>query len=155
MAQWPAAPLPIAPRHILVIDDEPRITESFVLLLGRNHHVQTASSGREALELCRREEFDIIFCDLRMPEMSGDEIYRSLHELNAAQAQRIVFMTGSLVGESELEGLVAGNVAILRKPFSVKDLNALLEERFGLAASPAGTHTVRSNARSAATVPQR
>jgi PAS domain S-box-containing protein len=119
-----------AARNILVIDDEARITESFALLLGEKHCVRTAATGREALELCAEREFDVIFCDLRMPEMGGDQIYRALLERSPAQARRIVFMTGSLVGVSELEAFVEGEVAVLRKPFSAKDLNAALAACF-------------------------
>jgi PAS domain S-box-containing protein len=133
--ETPAAALPptaskLVGRHILVIDDEPRIIESFVLLLGEKHHVQTTSNGRDALELCRRQEFDIIFCDLRMPEMGGTEVYRTLHAKDAAQAERIVFMTGSLAGAPDLQTFVHGDVTVLRKPFSAKDLAALLATRF-------------------------
>ena len=128
-------------RHILVIDDEARITESFALLLGDRHHVRTAASGREGLELCQEQEFDVIFCDLRMPEMGGDQVYRALLERNAAQATRIVFMTGSLVGAPELQALVEGEVAILRKPFSARDVNATLESCLHQATDAADVQT--------------
>jgi len=116
-------------REILVVDDEPRIAESFMLLLGGQHHVRTVSTGRAALELCATEKFDVIFCDLRMPEMGGYEVYQSLRAADCeAQAKRIVFMTGSLTTTRDLQASVHEDVAILRKPFSTKELNAVLED---------------------------
>ena len=129
-AREPIASKASTAQHILIIDDEPRITESCVLLLGEYHHVKTASSGRDALELCQREELDVIFCDLRMPEMDGNEIYRTIEARNPAQARRIVFMTGSLMSAPELHACDHGDVTLLRKPFAARDVNAVLEACF-------------------------
>ena len=125
------APAKIARSRILVIDDEPRIVEAFVLLLGKGHDIQTTSSGRAALELCQRQEFDLIFCDMRMPTMTGDEIYRLLQEQNPNQSRNMVFMTGSLMSERDLRALTSSEVGVLRKPFSAAELYAVLCDRLG------------------------
>src|SRR5438874_8753476 len=62
-------------KHILVVDDDPGIVESLKdLLEAEGYHVETASNGREALDMLRaRQRPNLILLDLTMPEMDGFE----------------------------------------------------------------------------------
>ncbi len=65
--------------HIPVIDDELDLQQIMAETLRLDgHDVQTASNGREGLALIGRHPFDLIFCDLRMPEMDGGSLYAEI-----------------------------------------------------------------------------
>lgn len=66
---------------ILVVDDEPKVAESYSLRLGmRYDDVHTATGGKEALAFLEVSDVDVIFLDRRMPDMPGDEVARVIHE---------------------------------------------------------------------------
>ena len=67
------------PKKILVIDDESSIRKSFVLALEDVCEVETAESGEEGVKKAR-QKFDIIFCDLKMPGLSGVETVRLIRK---------------------------------------------------------------------------
>src|SRR5262249_46312247 len=90
-----AAPTAAARRaRVLVIADEPLIAQ--VIQRGlTNPHVVVASHGRDALARIEAgETFDVVLCDLMMPELSGMDIHEYLSREHPALARRMVFMTG-------------------------------------------------------------
>src|SRR5499427_9978171 len=80
--------------RILVVDDEPIVGAAIRRTLGREHDVTVASSGREALELISKAEFDLILSDVLMPEISGIDLYELLKQSNPSTSDRMVFITG-------------------------------------------------------------
>jgi CheY-like chemotaxis protein len=81
--------------RILIVDDEPRLTQSMRLLLEPSHEVVTTSCGQEALELMASgQHFDVVVCDLQMPGTTGMELYARLREQEPGLAERLVFMSG-------------------------------------------------------------
>ncbi len=60
------------------------------------HDVDVASGAQAALDQLRRYHYDIVFCDLMMPEMSGMDLHEAICREDAAAAERIVFMTGGV-----------------------------------------------------------
>src|SRR5262249_55815388 len=80
---------------------------SFTRMLGGAHEVVTATRAAQALQLLRRSAFDVVFCDLMMPEMTGMELYRRLLREMPDVAERVVFMTGGTFG-SGVEEVLAG-----------------------------------------------
>jgi CheY-like chemotaxis protein len=105
--------------RVLVIDDEPQMGTAIARILAPLHEVTTVHSARDAsARLLGGESFDVILCDVMMPQMSGVDLYRELVESAPDVAGRIVFMTGgpySLQGVAFLESVP--NVQ-LEKPFS-------------------------------------
>ena len=100
----------------------------------RQHDVQVCSSGAEALaRLGGGERFDVIFCDLMMPEMSGMELYEQLSAQHAEQAARMVFVTGGAFTPAAQAFLSRVSNARLDKPYETEELLAqvyrLLEDR--------------------------
>ena len=82
-------------RRILVVDDEPGICSSLRRILGQPYETETTTSAREALRLIQAgERFDLILCDLMMPELTGMELHQELREIAPDQADRMVFLTG-------------------------------------------------------------
>ena len=94
---------PHLPRTILVIDDEPSVVRALSGLLRREGYVVgTASNGRHALAQLQVQPYDVILCDLRMPELDGPAFYDLLTRQYPTLRQRVIFLTGdTLSGESQ------------------------------------------------------
>jgi CheY-like chemotaxis protein len=120
---------PGPPRHFLLVDDEPAIRTALGIHLRRSgHQVDAAESGREALALLGRKRYDAIFLDLRMPDLSGMELYARLRERDARLAARVVFATGDVEAEGARDFLRASGRPYLAKPFVLGALSELLEQ---------------------------
>lgn len=91
----PSAPAPRSPRTVLVVDDEELVGRAIARLLAGDH-VEVARSGRDALALGPLSRFDVVVCDLMMPEMTGLELYRRVVAEAPALADRFVFVTGGV-----------------------------------------------------------
>jgi PAS domain S-box-containing protein len=86
-----------APRRarVLVVDDEPLMARGLARILGREHDVSTLTSAREALKcLMETDSFDVVLCDLMMPEMTGVDLHRELERSKPEIARRVLFFTG-------------------------------------------------------------
>jgi len=113
---------------ILVIDDEPLINGILRRILARDHEVATATSVREALDrVAAGERFDLMICDLMMPEMTGMDLHAELLRREPALAERLVFMTGGAFTPAAREFLDRVPNARVEKPFDVQDLRALIQ----------------------------
>jgi CheY-like chemotaxis protein len=89
-----ARPRTLRQLRLLLIDDEPLVLRSLRRMLG-GHHIDTAQSGREALTLLERSQnYDLIFCDLMMPEMDGTVVYAELERGMPELLDRVVFCSG-------------------------------------------------------------
>lgn len=122
---------PVRGARILVVDDEPYLLEVFAQLLGEDHEVVVADGGRRALELLGREaRFDLVICDLMMPEVDGVAVHEWLREHRPDLAERTLFCTGGAFTERAERYLAAGNRPVLAKPFSsdevIRSVGALL-----------------------------
>jgi CheY-like chemotaxis protein len=113
--------------RILVIDDEQDVGESLgEILEALGHRAVVTASANDGLERLRREAFDRVFVDLRMPEMSGHELLQELAALHPALAARSILMTGDTVrGPATLLG--GGGVKVLEKPFSLDDIREAMK----------------------------
>jgi PAS domain S-box-containing protein len=84
-------------RSVLLIDDDPAVAESLIAMLRREGlTVRGAATGNEGLAILARERFDAIFLDVRLPDISGKEVYARLAVEQPAMARRVVFVTGGL-----------------------------------------------------------
>ncbi len=120
------APIVTSRKRVLVIDDEPMVGQ----LVGKvliGHHVISETSGRSALERLRGgESFDLILCDVMMPEVSGWDFYDELGKLAPKQQARIVFLSGGAFTERAQTFLDSVPNRRLNKPFDVDALTAVL-----------------------------
>jgi two-component system NtrC family sensor kinase len=114
--------------HILIVDDEPEILDSLCELL---HHMNIrctlARDGAAALGNLRKEAFDAILSDIRMPGMDGIELYRQAVALDATYSGRFVFMSGDLVRDSTRDFLRGTHCPCLEKPFLIEGLLKSIE----------------------------
>jgi DNA-binding NtrC family response regulator len=118
--------------HILVIDDEPRFLESLSLALGDDHDVETTSSAKTALELLTAhangagpQPFDVVLCDLAMPEIDGVTFYERMQAMGIAD--RFVLMTGGAFAPRAASFVESRACPSISKPFLLERLLALLD----------------------------
>jgi two-component system NtrC family sensor kinase len=108
---------------ILVVDDESVILDLIVDAFGRaSHSVDTASSGREALEKLERRAYDVLLLDLKMPEMDGRQLYDAIKSRWPDLSRRIVFASGDTL-RPETQGFLArSGCPCVDKPFRLEAL---------------------------------
>jgi PAS domain S-box-containing protein len=115
--------------RVLVVDDELPIANTMRELLGLEYDVVVATSGREALAVVRSgAEFDVIFCDLMMPGMSGVDLFEQLATLRPGLESKIVFMTGGAFTARAAEFLASIDNRRIEKPFSLGLLEQIARE---------------------------
>jgi len=124
--------------RILLVEDDPRVRTSTIGALEDLGYVPVAcSSGADAIELFRSQEFDLVISDVIMPEMTGPELIRNLRAEHGDFA--VLFVTG-YVGEGESDDLVG--YELLRKPFTVSALASAVAAALGRANEPLPTSGV-------------
>ncbi len=115
--------------RILLIDDEPAIGEVITQGLEAEHRVEAVTSGADALELLAGgHRFDLIFCDLMMPGMTGPDVYAAIRRDYAGLEKRMVFMTGGAFTERARQFLAEIPNQRLEKPFTIRFLRQFLRE---------------------------
>jgi DNA-binding response OmpR family regulator len=115
-------------KHILVVDDEPRIAEICRDYLERaGFHVMTAGTGPDALALARTRRPDLIVLDLGLPKMDGLDVTRALRRHSSVP---IIMLTARVEESDKLIGLELGADDYLTKPFSPRELVARVRAVF-------------------------
>jgi PAS domain S-box-containing protein len=123
--------------RILVVDDELPIANTLRELLAPDHEVVAATSGAEALAALAGGEFDVVFCDLVMPSMSGIDLYQRICAERPSLASRVVFMTGGAFTERNADFLSSVENLRVEKPFSLGVVESIVRDLMGAAAPPA------------------
>jgi two-component system, cell cycle sensor histidine kinase and response regulator CckA len=126
----PTLPPPRAARaRVLVVDDDPGVGSALRLMLEEENDVTFAGSGREALKhLLGEASFDVVFCDLMMPEMNGIDIYQALRLNRPGYERRIVFMTGGAFTHEAERFLGQTPNPRLEKPFDLRNLRRIVRQ---------------------------
>ncbi len=115
--------------HILVVDDEKAICENLDGLFSREgHSVKSVNNGAEAIELAGKEAFDLVLCDLAMPEVTGHDVIRALNKLE--KRPKIGIITG-WNEKLTLEEGESGPDFIVKKPFKLLELAKQINDVFG------------------------
>ncbi|MFH2137502.1 MAG: response regulator [Candidatus Omnitrophota bacterium] len=111
---------------ILIADDEKEITQNLQEFLRRKGYVaDVAFDGREALDLIKEVDYDLIFLDYNMPELTGLELIKYVKEHN--EKTKTVMLTGYPL----MEGFFAKAVGAdeyLDKPYQFKDIEQIIEK---------------------------
>ncbi len=112
---------------VLVIDDELAIGEAIRRLLTPEHDVIVLTSARQAHQrIVLGERFDVIICDLMMPEMTGMDLHTELARLAPDQAARMVLLTGGAFTSRGREFLQRVPNQRLEKPFDAQDIHTVV-----------------------------
>jgi signal transduction histidine kinase len=134
-AARPKTSVPPPRGRILVVDDEPIVCFTLERLLSSEGQVVALTSARQALAgIQRGDRFDVIVCDLMMPEMDAPLLYDELCKIAPAQAERMLFVTGGAFTPRAREFLERVPNTRIEKPFDVDALLALVRTRIGDAA---------------------
>jgi two-component system OmpR family response regulator len=132
-------------KAVLVVDDTKNIRNLLTTCLElEGYHVATAVDGREALQVVQNHRFDLIFLDVKMPEISGTEVLRQIRQLNILTP--VIVMTAFGTVKNAVECTRLGAVAYLQKPFTAEKVRAVLGEITHSADNPAGLRSLLERA---------
>jgi signal transduction histidine kinase/CheY-like chemotaxis protein len=114
---------------ILVVDDEASVAELVAdIAAAEGHRVKTAGDGATALRLLEAARFDLVLADIRMPGLSGPELYHHAVARWPELRGRFVFLTGDTLAPATWEFLSEAGRPHLAKPFSADDVSRILNE---------------------------
>ena len=112
--------------NILVVDDEQIVRDFFKdIALSMGGHVETAEDGDVAIQKCRKQHFDLVFMDMRMPHMNGLEACKTILSLDPST--KVIMMSGYSDDGMMEEAMSSGAMAKISKPFDLKSLLQLIE----------------------------
>ena len=116
--------------HLLIVDDDPGVGETFARMLTLNGHtVTTVQSADAALEAARTELPDAMILDMRMPVISGLDFLRQLRRDNRLRDMPVAIVTGDyFLNEPLLAELRALGATVRYKPLWMDDLTSLSQE---------------------------
>ncbi len=124
-SQAPGIPAPVAPRRILVVEDDPDVRRVIVECLGLiGYAVTEASNGTEGLAAIASSKPDLLVVDYAMPDMTGAEVISRARSL---VGELPVILATGYADMAAVERL-AGKPAILRKPFDINSLGAAVAD---------------------------
>jgi PAS domain S-box-containing protein len=120
---------PDGPLAVLLVDDEEGLRRAVVnFLKRRGMHIVAVQDGSDALRVLRREPFDVIVSDVRMPGMSGGEFLERLRRDYPAMVNRLIFTTGDTFAADTSKLLRDSGLPSLVKPYDFAKLEAVLHE---------------------------
>jgi len=114
--------------RILVVDDEPSTLEFLSrLLVDEGHDVETVNNADEALEIVKNRRYSLILLDIKMPGTSGIELYGRMQKIALSLAERVIFITGDVMGTDTETFLSKTKAPYITKPFDVQQLKKKIE----------------------------
>ena len=118
--------------RLLVIDDDPDVAQVMQRWLSQEHEVLLARSGREGQRMLQQDQaFDVILCDLMMPDLSGAELYCWLEQSWPELVRRVVLITGGAFSPPSRQLLQRVDNTLLQKPFEQAQLDAAIQRVLG------------------------
>lgn len=127
-ARAPSSPRAAASRldlcaRLLLVDDEPILLDALTRALEEHYAIDRAAGGQAALDLMALgNEYDLVLCDLMMPDMTGMDLFRELERRFPIAARRTAFMTGGAFTLSAREFISRPGLRVLEKPFTNSEL---------------------------------
>jgi DNA-binding response OmpR family regulator len=119
-------------KRILVVEDEPAICNLCRRVLTEDgFEVDITSDGEAAQEKIAKQQYNLLFMDIRLPKMGGIELYEWLQAKHPQLANRVAFTTGSVIGGETLAFLQDSERPRLFKPFGCDELKAFIGEVLG------------------------
>jgi len=128
-----SGPTTVSRGRILLVDDEESLLRAMTRLLKPDHEIVAISDARTALAMLTTQEseherFDLVFCDLMMPHVSGMELFAQVKKHNPKTAERFVFMTAGAISDDARRFLAASTNPCVEKPFGSNVLRALAQK---------------------------
>jgi signal transduction histidine kinase/CheY-like chemotaxis protein len=115
-------------RTALVVDDE-ESNAALVrrVLAGAGYDVESTTLSRRALVMIERNAYDAVIADVKMPELSGQELYGRVCQIRPEMARRFIFITGDIDGDDTREFLEQTRCSYFMKPFNLERLTAAVD----------------------------
>ncbi len=114
--------------RLLVVDDENNLRLVVQKELSRlGHHVETAFNGEEAWFLMQERDFDVVLCDINMPQLSGIDLLRRVRA-EMTNPPEFIMLTGQATVESAIEAMKLGSYDYLTKPYRIAELSVLVAQ---------------------------
>jgi two-component system response regulator PilR (NtrC family) len=114
------------PARVLVVDDEKSMRDLLAITLQRaGYDVTVADGGETAIEAIRRDPFDAIITDLRMPKVDGLQVLRSAKDLSPETA--VIMVTAVASTETAVEAMKLGAYDYITKPFKLDEVNLIIQ----------------------------
>lgn len=109
--------------RVLIVEDEPTVSQLIAdVMRDEGFEAETLLDGREAKERILRGNYDLIICDMKMPNLDGQTLYDGLSSTLEVFRGKFLFVTGDVLG-TKTRGFLEGNrVPYLAKPFRVEEL---------------------------------
>ena len=119
-------------RTALVVDDE-ESNAALVrrVLAGAGYDVESTTLSRRALAMIERTAYDAVVADVKMPELSGPELYGRVCQIRPEMARRFIFITGDIDGEDTRQFLTQTRCSYFLKPFNLEKLTAAVDTLTG------------------------
>jgi CheY-like chemotaxis protein len=123
-------------RTALVVDDE-ESNAALVrrVLAGAGYDVESTTLSRRALAMIEHTPYDAVVCDVKMPELSGPELYGRVCQIRPEMAKRFIFITGDIDGEDTRQFLTQTHCSYFLKPFNLEKLTAAVDTLTGARSS--------------------
>lgn len=115
--------------NILVVDDSKSMRDIIAFTINyKGYECELADNGAMALQLARKNTFDVILTDINMPEMDGLTLTQELRKLKGYEHTPILVLTTEYSDEMKLKGREAGATGWITKPFDGDKLAAVIEK---------------------------
>ncbi|MGI9089261.1 MAG: response regulator [Chthoniobacterales bacterium] len=119
-------------KAILVVDDDQQLASALQWILAdENFLVDVAFDGEEALLKVKAHDYDAVICDLKMPQLQGDEFYLQARQTRPSLSDRFIFITGYSTDPQIRHFLAENEVKFLLKPFAIGGLINCVRELLG------------------------
>jgi DNA-binding NtrC family response regulator len=115
--------------RLLVVDDDPAVRAALGRILGLHYQVTLAKGYHDALAQLAEGAFDVVLCDVVMPDGSGLDLLLHLRETHPDLGRRVILMTGA----ADSSALQAARAVVIDKPFDLRRLEATIARVLGSA----------------------
>ena len=118
----------VAAPYLLLIDDDPRIVPEQVhhTFHGPEYKVDVVASGKDGVDSVRRSPPDVVLLDVRLPDQSGMDVYRSIRDIDARIP--VIFITTTKAAEVAIDAMKQGAFDYLHKPLDLAELRRVVNE---------------------------
>ncbi|MBT3261326.1 response regulator [bacterium] len=114
-------------KTILIVDDDKSVISIFDFVLkGTGYQTITAQNGLECLDILQSKAVDLIFLDVKMPGMTGIDIFKEIQKKHPSQL--VVLMTGYSEDELVKEAFTLGAYGIIYKPFDMEEVLSVIDK---------------------------
>jgi len=118
---------PQSPCRVLVVDDEEPVGNLLARLLhDLGHQPTVVTTGSDALEAIAAGSFDLVLSDVKMPGMSGFDLYQSIKQIDPDLAARLIFVTGDTLSAATQARIAQSGNPYISKPFTIERLEGLV-----------------------------